>query len=422
MSMRGAEAERAAAPAPAEPVRLVHVTTVDDTLIFFRGQVGYMGERGFRITMVCSPGPIAPEFTRAHGVPVVTVPMARRITPLRDLVSAGRLCRVFRRTRAQVVHAHTPKGGLLGMIGAWAARVPLRIYHIRGLPLIGATGFRGRLLRWTEWVSCRLAHRVLCVSASVRDVAVREGLCPPGKVRVLANGTGNGVDAEGRFDPARFSGARGEVRARLGIGPGARVLLYVGRIVREKGMDELAESWRRLAAAYPDLHLVLVGPFEPQDPVRPETVELFRSHPRVHALGHAGDTAPFYAAADVVVFPTYREGFPNVPLEAAAMERPVVATRVPGCVDAVVDGATGLLVAPRDVDELVAGVRRYLDDPALAAAHGARARARVLALFRPEQVWSALLDEYHALLAARRVGRRLPAGSPTGVAARSGST
>jgi glycosyltransferase involved in cell wall biosynthesis len=396
--------------------RLVHVVTIDETLHFFQGQVGFMRAHGVEPTMVCAPGPYAVEFERRNGVPVVGVPLERRITPLRDLVAVWRIWRVLRRVRPHIVHAHTPKGGLLGTLAAWLARVPVRVYHIRGLPAHGAAGLRRRLLMATEAVSCRLAHRVLCVSGSVRDAAVADGLCPASKVRVLGEGTGNGVDAEGRFDPALWTGAGAAVRARFGIEPGMRVLLYVGRIVRDKGMEELAAAWRELAAEADDLHLLLVGRLEPQDPVPPEAVALFREHPRVHLAGQDFDVAPFYAAADVVVFPSYREGFPNVPLEAAAMALPVVATTVPGCVDAVVHGETGLLVPPRDAGALAAAVRVYLRDPGLRARHGARARARVLRCFRPADVWAALRAEYGRLLQ----GRGLPAtadAAPRGEAA-----
>jgi glycosyltransferase involved in cell wall biosynthesis len=382
-------------------VRLVHVVTVEDTLLFFQGQVGFMRARGVEPTMVCAPGPYAAEFERRNGVPVVGVAMERRITPLRDLVALWRIWRVLRRVRPDIVHAHTPKGGLLGTLAGWLARVPVRVYHIRGLPAQAASGMRRRLLMATDAVSCRLAHRVLCVSASVRDAAVAEGLCPAAKVRVLGRGTGNGVDAEGRFDPARLAGAGAAVRARFGIPPGAPVLLYVGRIVRDKGMEELAAAWRELAGEDGGLHLLLVGKLERENAAPPEAVALFREHPRAHMAGQDEDVAPYYAAADVVVFPTYREGFPNVPLEAAAMAVPVVATSVSGCVDAVVHGETGLLVPPRDAGALAAAVRAYLGDPALRARHGARARERVLECFRPADVWAALHAEYARLLEAR---------------------
>ena len=391
---------------PSGPV-LLHITTIPMSLTFLVAQLGYMKERGFHVHVLSSPGADLVAFGREEQVPVSAVEMPRRITPWHDLVAVAELLRVVRRVRPTIVHAHTPKAGFLGMIAATLGRVPLRIYHMRGLPLLGATGIRRRLLWCAEWVACRLAHRVLCVSRSLRDVAIREGLCPPEKIKVLAGGSGNGVDAERRFNPERLGEqARPDARRRLGIPPAATVVGFVGRIVRDKGIVELTEAWRRLRERHPEARLLLVGPFEPQDPVSPETEALLRKDPRVHLPGLDWNTAPLYAAMDLVALPTHREGFPNVPLEAAAMELPVVATRIPGCVDAVQDGVTGTLVPPRDADALAEALHSYLADPVRRREHGRAGRDRVLREYWQEAIWEHLYDEYCRLL--RKHGCMLP--------------
>lgn len=383
-------------------VRLVHVTTVPMSLMFLRGQVGFMRGRGVEISAVSSPGPELDAFARSEGVAVRAVEMPRRITPLRDLVSVARLRRVLREIRPAIVHAHTPKGGLLGMIAATLAGVPVRVYHMRGLPLMTASGLKRRLLRATEALSCRLAHQVFCVSHSLRAVAVEEGVCPPAKIRVLLAGSGNGVDASGRFNPdAVGPRARTETRARFGIPADASVIGFVGRLVRDKGLVELASAWQQLREDFPEARLLLVGPWEPQDPVPAEIRTRLESDPRVHLAGSDWNTPPLYAAMDLVALPTYREGFPNVPLEAAAMGLPVVATRIPGCVDAVWDGATGTLVPPRDGDALARALRAYLADRLLRQQHGCAGRERVLREFQQETLWEALYQEYLKLLRNR---------------------
>lgn len=386
----------------ARSLRLVHVTTVPESLGFFVGQVGFMKARGFEVHALSSPGPLLDAFGAREGVPTHAVEMPRSISPGHDLGAVRRLAATLRSIRPHVVHSHTPKGGLLGTMAAWMTRVPVRIYHIRGLPLMTATGRRRALLRWTERVACSLAHQVLCVSHSVRDVAIAEGLCPPEKIRVLLGGSGNGVDAAGRFDPARNAPARAELRAKHSIPAEAEVLGFVGRVVRDKGILELAAAWAALRDEFPAAHLLVVGPLEPQDPVPPATLAALRADPRVHFVGPA-DSAPYYAAMDLLVFPTYREGFPNVPLEAAAMGLAVVATRIPGCVDAVADGETGTLVPAADAPALAGAVRAYLRDPALRAAHGRAGRERALRDFAQEAIWTALHAEYLRLLAARGV-------------------
>lgn len=393
--------------------RLLHVTTVPSSLVFLRGQVGYMRAHGADVFAVSSPGAELREFAESQGVSVRAVAMPRRITPLRDLMAVAALHRAMRDVRPDVVHAHTPKGGLLGMLAAWLARVPVRVYHMRGLPMMTATGMRRRLLRTTERIACRLAHSVICVSHSLRDVALSERLCPPAKIRVLLGGSGNGVDASGRFDPARLpADTRSRVRHELGIPADALVVGFVGRVVRDKGVVELADAWREIRAAVPAAHLLVVGPFEAQDPLPAQVEHALRSDPSVHLTGMNWDTPAFYAAMDVVVLPTYREGFPNVPLEAAAMGLPVVATRVAGCVDAVADGVTGTLVPAREPAPIRDAVLAYLADPALRRAHGVAGHDRVRRDFRQEAIWAAVHQEYVRLLESRPATRRVTATAP----------
>jgi lipopolysaccharide/colanic/teichoic acid biosynthesis glycosyltransferase len=306
------------------------------------------------------------------------------------------------------------------MIAASLTGVPLRVYSVHGLPLETATGLKRRLLRWTERVSCLLAHRVLPVSPSLSRRVVEERLCAPGKLRLLGKGTVNGVDATNRFVPGtdQFQAAR-EFRQKLGIHPESMVIGFVGRIVRDKGVQELAQAWCLLRPEFPEAHLVLAGTFEPQDPVPADIERILRADPRIHLLGHVGPMPPVFAAMDVVALPTFREGFPQVPLEAAAMERPVVGTRVTGCVDAIVDGVTGTLVDAGDARALAAALRRYLLDPGLRQTHGRAARMRILRDFRPESLCQAMEDQYRSGLGTGSGGKGAPpsaAGGPPGPA------
>lgn len=378
---------------------VVHVTTVPISLkAHLLGQARFMRGRGFELRAITSPGPELAEFSRLEGVEVDAVSMQRAITPLADLAALWRLWGVLRRLHPEIVHSHTPKGGLLGMIAATLSRAPVRIYHLRGLPFVTASGLRRQLLRASEGVSCLLAHRVLAVSESMRLIAVEEGLCPPEKIKVLLGGSGNGVDAEERFTPPA-EGVRVAARREHGIPADALVIGFVGRLGPEKGSAELLAAWNALRDRMQTLHLLLVGPDEG---LTRKQVAVLRSDPRIRITGHVGDVAPIYPAMDVVALPTYREGFPNVALEAAAMSLPIVATDVPGCRDAVLDGVTGTLVPARDARALERALERYLIDPALRANHGAAARKRVLADFRREAVWEAIAQEYRELLAGRR--------------------
>jgi glycosyltransferase involved in cell wall biosynthesis len=389
---------------------IIQITTVPQTLSFLRGQVGYIHARGFEVHAISSPGPRLDAFGRDEGVTTHAVEMPRRITPLHDIGALARLYRLLRRLRPTIVHAHTPKGGLLGMMAAWLARVPVRIYHVHGLPLMTAKGAKRRLLTWSERIACFCAHQVICVSPSVRQAAIDLKLCQPGKIDVLGCGTINGIDATGRFNPAALPGSqRQETRRTWGVPVEAPVVGFAGRIVRDKGVDDLVIAWGQLKNTHPDAHLVLAGVFEPQDPVTGATRTVLQDDPSIHLLGNVTDMPAFYQASDLLVLPTYREGFPYVPMEASAMALPVVATRAPGCVDAVIDGVTGTLVPLRDPAALAQAIARYLDDPDLRRQHGQAGRQRVLRDFRPEDIWEATYQEYIRLL--RQQG--LPIPEPT---------
>jgi glycosyltransferase involved in cell wall biosynthesis len=383
---------------------LVHVTTVPETLGFMRGQIGYMKQRGFEVHAVSSPGKLLEEAGVREGIPVYAVDMPRRITPHRDLVALFKLFLLFRRLRPDIVHAHTPKGGLLGVSAARLARVPVVIYGMHGLPFVTARGVKRKLLCWSENLASRFAHRVITVSFSIRQQAVASGFCGETKIHVLGSGSTNGVDALDRFNPLkRAPGAQEEIRRSHGIPVESPVVGYVGRIVRDKGIGELADAWQDLSQEFPSLHLILVGPLEPQDPVPPRVLERLESDPRVHFIGSVAEPGPYYAAMDILALPTYREGFPVTPLEAAAMQLPVVATRVDGCTEAVVDGVTGLLVPPFDSQALAEAMRRLLLNPKMREQLGQAGRQRVLRDFKPEQVWEKLYQEYMEMLKVKKI-------------------
>jgi len=402
---RPSQARPSTAPLRANQAAIVHVTSVPVQLrVFLTGQASFIVGQGFSLHAISSHGPELDRFARQEGVPVHAVDITQQVSPLRDVVALLKLWWTVRIIRPHVVHAHSPKGGLLGMIAAVLAGVPVRVYHIRGLPHTAASGFRRLVLMVSERVSCALAHRVLAVSRSMRDIAVGEGLCAAHKIKVLLRGSGNGVDASRRFRP-QGEAVRAAVRAELGIPSDARVVGFVGRVVRDKGVVELAAAWERLRDEIPNVHLVVVGWVEPKDPVPGEVLAALESDPRVHMTGEVLSADRIYAAMDVVVLPSHREGMPNVALEAAAMELPIVATDVPGCVDAVQDGFTGTLVPVGDIGALRDALRRYVEDPQLRSSHGAAARRRVLEDFRQEAIWSAIALEYRTLLEERAVRR-----------------
>jgi glycosyltransferase involved in cell wall biosynthesis len=363
-------------------------------LLLLRGQLRAARESGFDVVVVSSPGEVAARVAGAEGVRHIAVPMNRAIAPVEDVRSLVRLVVEMRAYRPHIVNASTPKAGLLATVAGWLTGVPCRVHTLRGLRLDTTGGARRGVLAAMTWLTCALSHRVICISPSLRRRAEELGLVAAGKAVVLGAGSGNGIDL-GRFTATdRDRAAAAALRRRLGIARGVPVLGFVGRVARDKGMVELFEAWRVLRRSHPALHWLIVGPPDATDPIPGAVLAGLERDERVHLLGPTDDVIPAYLAMDLLALPTYREGFGNVLVEAAALEIPVVATAVTGCVDAVADGVTGTLIRPGDPEELARAVDVYLRDPALREAHGRAGRVRAEELFNQKRLWARMHREY----------------------------
>jgi glycosyltransferase involved in cell wall biosynthesis len=382
--------------------RLVHVVTVPITArVLLKGQLGHLRERGFDVTVVASPGPELDAVAAAEGIRVVPVAMTREPSPRADLVSLARLTAALRTLRPDVVVSSTPKAGLLGSMAAFALRVPVRVYFVRGLRLETATGRLRRVLTATERLASRCATHVVCNSGSLERRVVELGLAPGRALMRIGAGSSNGVDFARFARTAERRAAGLALRRSLGITDDAIVVGFVGRLVEDKGIRELLEAADALAGR--PVHILLVGGDLAGDRLPPELEAKIVASARVHAVGPVSDPERFYAAMDVCAFPSYREGFPNVPLEAACAGLPVVGFRATGVIDAVRDGETGTLVAMRDARALASAIGAYVDDPALRQRHGEAGAARARRDFDRERVWEAWAD---ALFAVHRAARR----------------
>jgi glycosyltransferase involved in cell wall biosynthesis len=364
--------------------RLVFVVTIPVTAnVLLRGQLSYLREAGYDITVVSSPGPDLDEVARREGVRVLGVPMQREISPAADAVSLARLTRELRRLRPHIVNASTAKAGLLGMLAAKALRVPARVYMLRGLRLETVRGARRAILAATERVAAGCAHRVWCVSNSLRATYLANGFASARKCTVVGRGSSNGVEFLRFARTSEREAEAGRLRTNLGIPSTTPVIGFVGRPVVDKGVRELRVALELVRKTLPAARLDVVGAGFAGDRVegtliREEGVVLVPPVP---------DLAPYYAMMDVLAFPSYREGFPNVPLEAAIAGVPTVGFHATGTVDAVVDGTTGILVRVGDVQALARALLVYLLDPKRRCVDGNAARRRAVRDFASERVW-----------------------------------
>ena len=401
-SVRVAHQVRIPSCADSERPRLLFVVSSSLAVGYLQGQLQYFQNKGFDVTVLAPKTRKGEwEVPRPEGIPFLEVPMEQEIAPLRDLASLWRLWCTFRKLRPVVSNVGTPKAGLLGGIAAWLNRVPCRIYTLHGLRFETTKGLKRRILIYAERLACYFAHRVICVSESVREKAIAAGLASPKRMAVLGPGSCNGVDASRFAATPELMSRAAELRCQLGIPPEAPVVAFVGRLTRDKGIPELMEAFLRLDKQFPDLHLLLVGCFQNGDPVPADTRRCVETHPRVIFAGAVQDTAAYYAIADVVVLPSHREGLPMVVLEAHAAGKPVVGAAATGIVNIVLNGETGLLFPVGDAQALATALAKVIADKSLARKLGAAGQDRVKREFQQERIWEALYREYLELLQSR---------------------
>ena len=397
------------------PVRTAFAVTSAMAWIFFEEMVRALRDGGFDPILMSSPGEQLDYIAEKAGVRHAAIPMRREIAPLSDLRSLWRLYRLMRQTRPTITNVGTPKAGLLGGLAAWLAGVPCRIYTLHGLRLETTAGWKRTLLRWTERLACSCAHRVICVSPSLRRRAVELKVVSAEKTAIMGSGSSCGVNVQ-RFSPQVVNAAvRNRLAERLGIPNGVPVIGFVGRFTRDKGIPELVTAFGQLRQDWPELRLLLVGDFEAGDPVPPGIRRQIETDPHMVRTGFVVDTAPYYGLMKVFVLPSYREGFPVVSIEAQACEVPVVTTTATGAIDSIVDGVTGFLVPVGNAPALAARIDQLLRDPQLRARMGQSGRALVVREFRQEAVGQALLDEYRRML--RSKGLTLPRARSEALAA-----
>lgn len=391
----------------AEPhTKLVRITTVPISMnILLKDQLAYMG-RHFEVVGVTSPdGKHFDEVRRREGVRMEAVAMSRSISPWKDWLALRALVRFMRREKPDIVHTHTPKAGLLGMAAAWWTDVPVRMHTVAGMPLLEMRGWKRRLMAAVERITYACAHRVYPNSFGLKSIIEDFGFCPPSKLSVLGNGSSNGIDTD-YFDPAQVDPDEiRRLRMAWSLPEEVFVFGFVGRLAHDKGVAELVEAFTALSArpGLPPLRLLLVGPYEKEHGrLDSRTKTALESAPEIVCVGRHDDIRPFLALCDVFVFPSYREGFPNVVLQAGAMGLPCLVSDINGCNEIVTEGVNGLLYPPKDSQALFRAMERVLEQPDEREAMARQARPNIVARFQRHVMHQALEQEYHRRLLERK--------------------
>ncbi len=372
-------------------LKLLRAVTVSQSVDFFSPMIPDLQSQGYEVVSLSSPGPEL-DTLRAQGVRCIEIPMERHISIKGDLLSLWRIIKTLRREKPDIVHSMTPKAGMLCMVAAWICRVPVRIHTFTGLVWPTSSGLKRRILMATDWLTCACATHVIPEGRGVMNDLQQHITHKP--MRVLGFGNVRGIDLK-RFDrTAEVMDSAEKIRSKEVF-----TFVFIGRIVRDKGINELVAAFKRLLASEPKVRLILVGEFEDSlDPVSPDTRREINDNPRIVAVGRQRDVRPWLAASDALVFPSYREGFPNVVIEAGAMGLPSIVTDINGCREIIVDGANGIIIPSMDEDALLRAMLRLVREPALLDCLAANARKMVASRFEQGYVKQCLLDFYAEII------------------------
>lgn len=372
---------------------LIRITTIPISLkVFCQGLLGELADE-YKVVAISTPGEDLEDVGRNEGVWTIGVPMERHISLFKDAKSLFRMIRVFRRLKPDMIHSMTPKAGLISMMAGWWTGVPVRIHTFTGLVWPTSKGLKRWVLKMTDRITCACATHVIPEGEGVKSDLI-SGHITKKPLRVLGYGNVRGIDLNYYDRTPSVMTAAEEIRR-----PGKFTFVFVGRIVRDKGINELVEAFVRLNEKYPDTRLLLVGRYEDSlDPISSAAKDEIEQNGRIEALGPQSDVRPYYAAADCFVFPSYREGFPNTVIEAGAMGLASIVTDINGSREIIENGVNGLIIPSKDSDALYDAMEKMLTEDSLRSELASRARSYVASRFEQGFVRQCLKDFYHEVL------------------------
>ncbi|MCM1139745.1 MAG: glycosyltransferase family 4 protein [Muribaculum sp.] len=372
--------------------KIIRACTVAQSVGFFVGMIPDLRKLGYEVVAVSSDGPDLQK-VRDAGARTITVEMQRHISPLKDLESLWQMIKVFRRERPLMVHSMTPKAGLICMMAAKLTGVPVRVHMFTGLVFPTSSGLKRKILMATDWLTCACATHVIPEGEGVKRDLLNNGITKK-TIQVLGYGNCRGIDLN-RFDrTSEVTAVADKIRKSDKF-----TFISIGRLVGDKGINEFVEAFCRLNRELPDTRLVLVGAYEKDlDPLNPATLKEIENNPAIEAAGQQKDVRPWYAAADCHVLASYREGFPNVVIEAGAMGLPQIVTDINGANEIIIEGKNGTIVPSKDADALYRAMRRMATDREWREQLAANARPLIASRYEQSFVRQCLYDFYDELM------------------------
>lgn len=376
--------------------KIFRITTVPLSLQkLISGQLPYMRSKGFEPLMISADGPEAKAVVSEQECEHALVPMTRKITPIQDLKALWQFYKLCKKHKPEIVHSHTPKAGIIGMLGGMLAGVPVRLHTVAGLPLMETTGVTRQILDVVEKLTYACATKVYPNSTVLKDFILQSGFCSPEKVTVIGNGSSNGINTQFFSAEALEQSQVQQLRQELGIQPDDFVFLFIGRLVKDKGVRELVSAFKALQTRHRHVKLLLVGPLEQDlDPLPSETLQEIELNASILSIGYQNEVRPYLALSHALAFPSYREGFPNVPMQAGCFELPSIVTDINGCNEIIVQGENGLIIPPKNEQKLLEAMDRLLTDNVLYLHLKANARRMIVERYDQQHFWELLYQEY----------------------------
>lgn len=381
-------------------LKLVRITTVPLSLEkLLEGQLTFMSKH-FNVTAVSADKARLEKYGVDNKVETFHVEMTREITPIQDSKALVKLYRFLQKTQPNIVHTHTPKAGIVGMLAAKMAGVPVRLHTVAGMPLLEATGMKRKILNHVEKLTYASATHIYPNSYGLKNIIVEKNFSNEKKLTVLGEGSSNGIDCQ-YFDPNQYSSSlKAQIKDSLQIPKKDVTFIFVGRLVADKGINELILAFRKILAKVQKVSLLLVGPFEQDlDPISPSSVKEIETNPKIFTTGYQIDVRKFFAISDVLVFPSYREGFPNVVMQAGAMGIPSIVSNINGCNEIIEEGVNGCIIPVKDEEALYNSMYKILLDSKLRKKLASNSRHQIISRFERKEFWKILLQEYHRQIA-----------------------
>lgn len=378
--------------------KIIRITTVPLSLYsLLTGQLRYINQY-YEVIGVSSEGELRRLVEEREGIRTIPLKMTRKISLVQDLKSVWELYKLFKKEKPFIVHSHTPKAGIAGMLAAKFAGVPHRLHTVGGLPLIIEKGIKYQILYIVEKATCLCATRVYPISYGIKNYILEKNIASENKVSIIANGSSNGIDTD-HFNPSHISDSdKLYLKNELGIAENDFLFVFIGRLVKDKGIDELVLAFVALNKVRSNIKLLLVGPFEGDlNPISQENLDEINTNKNIISVGFQKDVRPYLAISNVLVFPSYREGFGNVIAQAGSMGLPSIVSNITGCNEIIVEGENGVIIPSKDSNAVYNAMLRFIEDKDLLNKLKSNARRMIVERYEQKVVWHAILAEYNRL-------------------------